>query len=126
MKIERLSGLLKAISHPPRLRLLYLLEELGRDLCVCELVDALQVPQYQVSRQLGELRDHGIVDGDRDGTWVYYSLNDNLDKSVKEVIKAIVESLDEEEFREDIKGIKERLKKREDGKCVVGYKEDED
>ena len=123
MKLERLSKIMSVVSHPPRLRLMYLLASMDRDLCVCELVDALDLPQYQVSRQLGKLREAGLVEGEKDGTWVYYSIKDDISDSEKDLLEILVKSLDQEEFKEDISAVKERLKERENGKCVVGYEE---
>lgn len=123
MKLESLSKIMSVVSHPPRLRLMYLLASMDRDLCVCELVDALDLPQYQVSRQLGKLREAGLVEGEKDGTWVYYSIKDDISDSEKDLLEILVKSLDQEEFKEDISAVKERLKERENGKCVVGYEE---
>jgi len=103
MRLERLTSVLRVISHPPRLKLLVPLSKLNRGLCVCELVDSLDLPQYQVSRQLGELRDEDLVKRERDGTWAYYSFNPNLPDSVKVMIQTIVGSLDKEEFEEEVK-----------------------
>lgn len=126
MKLENLADLLKVISHPPRLRLLVLLNELDRELCVCELVDALSIPQYQVSRQLSELREEDLVKGSKEGTWVYYSLSENLRPSIKRLIEDIADTVEREEIKGDIRQIEERLERREDGKCVVGYEENDE
>ena len=50
---------LTALADPLRLRILRLVRQ--RELCVCELVDALAVPQYRVSRHLTALRRLGLV-----------------------------------------------------------------
>ncbi len=68
---------LKQISDQTRLRSLLLLHEEG-ELCVCELTYALGLSQPKVSRHLGVLRDMGIVQGRREGLWIYYSLRDDL------------------------------------------------
>ena len=47
----------------------HLLVASKRSLCVCEIVDALKLPQYQVSKSLAMLRRAGLVDLDRNGTW---------------------------------------------------------
>lgn len=62
----------KACADPTRLRLLVLLGE--RELCVCELVELLQMPQGKISRHLAVLRHAGLVDDRRRGLWVHYSL----------------------------------------------------
>jgi ArsR family transcriptional regulator len=64
--------ILNVLSDPVRLRLLRLLR--GRELCVCELVDTLRMPQYAVSRHLRSLRALGLVVARRDGRWMHYRL----------------------------------------------------
>jgi ArsR family transcriptional regulator len=70
--LERLSGLLGAVAHPKRLALIAALAR--RELCVCELVDLLDLPQPLISHHLGALRQAGVVRDRRDAHWVYYSL----------------------------------------------------
>ena len=70
--LDREVTLMKACADPTRLRILFLLSE--RELCVCELVAALEMPQGKVSRHLGHLRHAGVVVDRRDGTWVHYRL----------------------------------------------------
>lgn len=63
---------MKAFADPVRLRLLNLL--VGREVCVCYLHEALNVPQPTVSRHLAYLRKEGLVVGRKDGLWVHYRL----------------------------------------------------
>jgi ArsR family transcriptional regulator len=65
--------LLKALAEPTRLRLAVLLALRG-EMCVCELVEALDAPQFRVSRHLGVLRAAGLVEARREGTWMHYQL----------------------------------------------------
>jgi ArsR family transcriptional regulator len=71
-RIERTAALLGAIAHPKRLAIVSALAR--RELCVCELVDALGLPQPLVSHHLAALRGAGLVRDRRDAHWVYYSL----------------------------------------------------
>ena len=64
----------KALSDETRIRLLKLLQQ--RELCVCELMQALDMTQSRVSRNLGILKDAGLLKDRRDGLWVHYSLNE--------------------------------------------------
>jgi ArsR family transcriptional regulator len=63
--------LFKALSDSTRLRMLLLLLNNG-ELCVCDLMESLQIPQSTASRHLALLRNAGLVDGERRGTWMYY------------------------------------------------------
>jgi len=67
------AGLLfRAFADPTRLRILHLLTP--GELCVCDLVDVLRVPQPKVSRHLAYLRRAGLVLARRDGLWTHYQL----------------------------------------------------
>ena len=66
-------ALLKALAEPTRLRLVVLLA-LNDETCVCKLAEALAAPQFRISRHLGILRDRGVVEARREGTWMHYRL----------------------------------------------------
>jgi ArsR family transcriptional regulator len=70
--MKNVTRLLAALTDPTRLRLLRLLRR--QELCVCELVDALRMPQYKISRHLRRLRAIGLVEVRRDGRWMHYRL----------------------------------------------------
>lgn len=65
----------KALADETRLRILTLL--LDGELCVCELIAALELPQSTISRHLAYLRNSGWVQDRRQGVWMYYRFNDN-------------------------------------------------
>jgi ArsR family transcriptional regulator len=65
--------LFKAISDGTRLRILLLLLNNG-ELCVCDLMESLQIPQSTASRHLALLRSAGLVEGQRRGAWMYYQV----------------------------------------------------
>lgn len=67
-----LTQIFKALSDETRLRILALLA-LG-ELCVCDLMAVLKAPQSTVSRHLATLRNAGLVEGRREGVWMYYCL----------------------------------------------------
>jgi ArsR family transcriptional regulator, arsenate/arsenite/antimonite-responsive transcriptional repressor len=62
----------RAASDRIRMRILNLL--LDGEMCVCDLVDTLNVPQPTASRHLAYLRKAGLVAAQRRGLWMYYSL----------------------------------------------------
>lgn len=74
------------LSDETRLRCLVLLQQEG-ELCVCELVHALDVIQPKVSRHLASLRDAGIVIDRRQGQWIYYQLNPELPTWASQVLE---------------------------------------
>ncbi len=70
--MEVLAERLKALSDPTRLRVVRLLDH--GELCVCDLMEALDLPQSKVSRHMSFLKKSGWVTSRRSGKWVYYSL----------------------------------------------------
>lgn len=72
MEANLKAEILKVLGDQTRLRVMYLLTASTKSLCVCEIVDALRLPQYQVSKSLVMLRRAALVEVDRNGTWGYY------------------------------------------------------
>src|SRR3954465_12974372 len=72
VKIDRVDLVFRAFSDRTRLGILNLLG--GGELCVCDLIGVLGVPQAKVSRHLAYLRRAGLVRARKDGLWSYYSL----------------------------------------------------
>jgi ArsR family transcriptional regulator, arsenate/arsenite/antimonite-responsive transcriptional repressor len=64
--------LFKALSDETRLRIVALL--CRGELCVCDLMAILDLPQSTVSRHLATLRHAGLVEDRRQGVWMYYRL----------------------------------------------------
>jgi ArsR family transcriptional regulator len=64
--------LFRAFADPTRLRILHLL--IPGELCVCDLVEVLRVPQPKVSRHLAYLRKAGLVLARREGLWSHYRM----------------------------------------------------
>lgn len=71
-EMKTTAKLFKALSDETRLRILSLLT--AGELCVCDLMEVLQLPQSTVSRHLAYLRNTGLVDDRRQGVWMYYRL----------------------------------------------------
>jgi ArsR family transcriptional regulator len=82
--------ILKALGHPTRL---YIVEELSKgEKCVCKFVDALGVDFSTVSKHLSVLKEAGIVEDEKRGLQVFYSLRVpcimNFMGCVEEVIRS--------------------------------------
>lgn len=64
--------IMKALSHPTRL---FIVEELGKgEKCVCELTDMIGANISTVSKHLSIMKNAGIVDSEKRGTSMYYTL----------------------------------------------------
>lgn len=68
-----LAKVFKALGDPVRLRLLSMIASRdGGEICVCELTPAFELSQPTISHHLKLLRQAGLVDCERRGTWVFY------------------------------------------------------
>jgi len=110
-----------ALAEEKRLRILLLFVAFQEGLCVCELVDALRIPQYVVSRHLAVLKKAGMVTTKKQGLWVYYGINkENPDVQRIQQLCLALRYLPE--FVEDWNRLERRLSLRKEGRCVVGFK----
>ena len=73
---SELAGGFSALADPVRLRVLSILAASAEgEVCVCDFVEPLAKSQPTVSHHLKILSEAGLVQGDRRGKWVWYSLN---------------------------------------------------
>lgn len=82
----------KALAEPVRLRIMALLS-IRDSLCVCDLVSVLDLSQSTVSRHLAYLKNQGIVDSWREGTWIHYALTKQ--QPMAEVLQASLNYIDQ-------------------------------
>jgi ArsR family transcriptional regulator len=94
--LQELVKIFKALGDETRIRLLKLLEQ--RELCVCELMQALEMTQSRVSRNLGILKNVGLVKDRRDGLWVHYSINDEAKPYIKELLEMLKKSCNDDKI----------------------------
>jgi ArsR family transcriptional regulator, arsenate/arsenite/antimonite-responsive transcriptional repressor len=69
------ASLFKALADPHRVRIVNLLAAVGREVCVCDLVEPLGIAQPTVSHHLRKLVDAGLLTREQRGTWAYYALD---------------------------------------------------
>jgi DNA-binding transcriptional ArsR family regulator len=112
----------KTLGDYDRLRIYHLLVTTSEEICVCELVDALRIPQYQVSRHLQNLKRAGLVSVRRKGTWAYYSI-DRTGDARSSIANVVGDLCTEEVFNEDKMRLSDRFTLRRGGRCVVGFTE---
>jgi ArsR family transcriptional regulator len=91
--LEKLAEMFKVFSDPTRLKLVKLLSAHDGALCVNALARHLEVTQSAVSQHLRILRQVGLVESDRRGTFVHYALNRDTLESFK---ASLLETLGEE------------------------------
>ena len=68
----RLAAGFKDLGDPTRVRILNLLASEAREVCVCEVVESFDLSQPTISHHLRVLREAGLVDAERRGTYQYY------------------------------------------------------
>ena len=66
--------LLKVVAEENRLRILCILKK--GELCVCRIIEFLDLSQSLVSHHLKCLKDAGLIEDSKRGLWVYYSLTE--------------------------------------------------
>lgn len=81
----------KCLADENRVRMMLLIA-CEQELCVCELICALEESQPKVSRHLAQLRTCGLLEDRRQGQWVYYRLHPALPAWVREVLATTLEA----------------------------------
>jgi ArsR family transcriptional regulator len=110
----------QAIVDPTRVRIIAALRQ--GELCVCELVDALEISQSTLSTHLQVLRQTGMVTTRKEGRWIYYSLTDRK-ADLFDALFSHIRPVADPRLRRDSERIARRVAIREKGRCVLGFKE---
>jgi ArsR family transcriptional regulator len=79
------------MSDETRLRVLNLVLE--RECCVCEVMQALEITQSKASRHLSALYDAGFLKFRKEGLWSLYSINEDMDDYLLDIVSAVKKSL---------------------------------
>lgn len=112
-----LHELFQALSDPYRIRIVRLMLESKSELCLCELSEALEEPEYKLSRHVKILKSSGLIASARDGKWIYHSLVKD-EKYLKLLHKAVTVFPDSEnQLARDLTRFKKRMNMRESGRC---------
>ena len=104
--MRELIKVFKALGDKNRLRILKMLQQ--KKMCVCELSAALGITRPSVSRHLGLMKDAGLVQDERKGQWIDYSLSKDTINEYAPVIQSHLNEWinDDPKIRDDIKKIK--------------------
>ena len=90
LPVGPITRLFRALGDPTRVRIVALLSH--GELCVCHVQDALGLTQPNASRQLAILKNAGIVESRREGTWTYYKLASQPDIDCARQLQVLVET----------------------------------
>jgi ArsR family transcriptional regulator len=121
IKLRETARFFKVLADEARLQILWLLFN-QQELCVCDIMEVLEITQSKASRHLAALRNAGLATDRREGLWSYYSLCPIADDVAGAHIKLLRESLSK---RADSKQLLAKLNawlkaKKSGGSCQKG------
>jgi ArsR family transcriptional regulator len=97
VKEEQITRVLKAIGDPKRRQILKLLTSKGCcsidrkfGLCACDIEERVKLSQPTVSHHMKILADAGLVEGEKQGQWMWYRRNE---KAIAEFVEALGQAL---------------------------------
>lgn len=107
--MKKILNVLKALSDETRLRIMNLL--FVKELCVCDIMEVLQITQTKASRHLTYMRNAGLVSDRKHAQWVYYSLIQ--DEELKFLRSLVLDNLRNiEQCKTDLVNLEEWLKRK--------------
>ncbi len=83
------ANIFKLFSDSTRVRILALLL-CQKELCICQMMGALDMSQPRISQQLAILKTASLVKSRRSGKWVYYTLNEECDNGIAAAMLRLV------------------------------------
>ncbi|MCT1577840.1 metalloregulator ArsR/SmtB family transcription factor [Oceanobacillus kimchii] len=75
IEMEKAAVILKLLGDKTRLTMMKLMDD--HACCVCEFVEIFQMSQPAISQHLRKLKDLGLVEEERKGQWIFFSVNKN-------------------------------------------------
>ena len=79
---EKTAVIFKAFCDENRIKILQILKD--GEKCACKLLEALNITQPTLSHHMKTLLDSGIVNGRKEGKWMYYSISEEGLKKAQE------------------------------------------
>jgi ArsR family transcriptional regulator len=104
-----------------RLRLLHLL--LQGPLCVCHLQEILREPQVKISKHLGYLKTHGLVEAERCANWMIYRLPEKRPAQLAANLACLQDCVREERVFRDDAARREKIRARFGADTPAGVRE---
>ncbi len=114
--MQDLTNIFKALSEETRLRILKLLER--GELCVCDIVAALDMVQPKVSFHLNVLKEAGFLKDRKEGRWTHYSL-DGADLFKRMLVVSVCEKADGGLIGEDRRRLDGFLEAKTSARCCA-------
>jgi DNA-binding transcriptional ArsR family regulator len=110
-------AVIKALADESRARILLCLS--GGELCVCQIVELLELAPSTVSKHMSILKQAYLVDSRKEGRWMFYQLDEKNAPIQAQRIAALVSELlsADPRIREDAKRLKQILKMNKEELC---------
>ncbi len=96
-KLKKISKLIKALADDTRIRVVNLLSKKGK-LCVCEINEIIGLSQPTISSHLKILENANVLVFKKEGLWVEYMLNPDMEKYQKDIIEGISKNISDDEI----------------------------
>ena len=75
-EVKATADLFRALADPARVRIVNVLATCGEPVCICDLVEPLELSQPTVSHHMKKLVEVGLVEREQRGKWAYFTLVD--------------------------------------------------
>jgi DNA-binding transcriptional ArsR family regulator len=89
---ERASELMKALADPTRLTMLASLWKARAPICICDFTAGMDLSQPTISHHMAKLKEAGLVESEKRGIWVYYSLRADLPVDTRRLLAHLIAS----------------------------------
>jgi len=101
--MKKIMKILKAFSDENRLKIICLIFRKS-GMCVCEIQEIIGLSQPTISFNLKKLEEAEIITHSKSGLWVNYSINENLEPNLMNIISLLIDELkDDEKIKENFK-----------------------
>ena len=95
MELEDFTDLMKAMSDSNRVRILQLLS--GGELCVCQILEVLDIAPSTLSKHISVLKNVKIIKSRKSGRWIYYRLSDKCSEAAGKIVELASFALEDDE-----------------------------
>jgi ArsR family transcriptional regulator, arsenate/arsenite/antimonite-responsive transcriptional repressor len=82
--------LLKALADPTRLAMVWCLRRAEAPVCICDFTATFDLGQPTISHHMGKLKAAGLVESEKRGLWIYYTLRRDLASATTNLIDVLV------------------------------------
>jgi ArsR family transcriptional regulator len=87
---DRTSILMKALGDPTRLTMVAALWKAQQPICICDFTADLGLSQSTISHHMARLKEAGLVEADRQGIWMYYTLRKGLPAPTQKLLRQLL------------------------------------